>query len=119
MAKITGPLLSATASGKIGERLTFSQRKSGQQARFQRAQKDVVNDSHLLVRAKYSEACVAWGLLFNEEKQVYRNLAQGKPLTGFNQFVKAYMLDPNFSIYRWSDSDVKWSDSNVNWLGGI
>ena len=119
MAKIKGPLMSVSASGSIAKRVTFSQRKTGQQARWQNPPKDVANDAQLAVRLKYIEACTAWGLLSDEEKQVYRNTAQGKPLTGFNQFVKEYILSPLLSIYNWSDTDVAWSDTNVNWNGGI
>jgi len=68
MAKINGPLLSVKASGTIGPRLTFSVRKSGQQARFQRAQKDRITPNRTLQRAKFLLGLTMWRLLPPDEK---------------------------------------------------
>jgi len=40
--KIKSPLFSQSVSGTIADALTFSNRKTGQQVRFQRKQKDVL-----------------------------------------------------------------------------
>jgi len=75
MAKIIGPLFSNTASGSIGPRLTFSVRKSGQQARFQRAQKDVNSDSQNTQRGRYTSAVSWWKILTAAEKIEWMSLA--------------------------------------------
>ena len=59
MAKLAGPLLSLQASGSLGPRLTFSQRKSGPQVRFQRAQADVITDARTTQR-EYFQTAVSW-----------------------------------------------------------
>jgi len=59
MAKITGPLLSISASGSIGPRLTYSKRTSGQQVRYQRAQTDYVNEARATQRG-YFQTAVGW-----------------------------------------------------------
>jgi len=68
MVKITGPLLSNTASGIIGERLVFSRRATGQQVRFQRAQKDVITATRTAQRFKFSMARDWWLMLNDSEK---------------------------------------------------
>lgn len=69
MAKIQGPLLSLSASGSIGPRLTFSQRKSGQQARFQKAQVDVITSERTTQRAYFDEAVGKWNSLSGPEQE--------------------------------------------------
>lgn len=90
MAKLTGPLMSQNASGSIGARLTFSRRKTGQQARFQRAQKDKKSVGQLRNREVYFEAVGDWQALPVAEKEIYNKKAVGRGLTGFNLFVKDY-----------------------------
>jgi hypothetical protein len=60
MAKLKGPLLSETARGSFGPRLTFSRRPSGQQARYQRAQKDYENEARAAQRIKFFIAKNWW-----------------------------------------------------------
>jgi len=71
MAKITGPLLSQEARGSIASRLTFSVRKTGQQARFQRAQKDVVTVKRTVQRQKFSLGLDFWRSLPDNEKNYW------------------------------------------------
>ena len=68
MAKIEGPLLSMGASGSMGPRLTFSQRKSGQQVRFQRKQKDYVNTARTTQRGYFQTAAGWWSEMTTAEK---------------------------------------------------
>jgi len=94
MAKITGPLYSQNASGKIGERLVFSNRASGQQARYQRAQKDVVTTARTAQRTRYQDAVSSWENLDDVTKSIFVTLAShGLRYTGYNLFVKLYLLN--------------------------
>jgi len=68
MAKIDGPLLSMAASGSMGPRLTFSQRKSGQQVRFQRAQTDIVTSARATQRDYFKSAAGWWSEMTAAEK---------------------------------------------------
>jgi hypothetical protein len=74
MAKLTGPLMSNTASGTLGPRLTFSQRKSGQQVRFQKKQKDVITDLRTAQREKFTTSTGWWNLLTLSEKKEWYDL---------------------------------------------
>lgn len=60
MAKVKGPLLSESASGSIGPRLTFSKRASGSQVRYQKAQTDYENAARKVIRDNYRAALVLW-----------------------------------------------------------
>ena len=102
MAKIESPLLSDSASGSVGPCLTFSQKKSGQQVRFQKKQKDVASDPRLLQRAKFLDASLScrffgyggafYGIVFaGVDKAFYDEKAAGKPLTGYNVCIEDYL----------------------------
>jgi len=91
MAKIKGPLLSLTASGKIAERLVFSLRSSGQQVRFQRKQADVITESRTSQREVYSAAVSAWKLLSDVAKIEWISEAKNLQFTGYNLFMQNYL----------------------------
>ena len=74
--KLTGPLLSETASGSMGPRLTFSQRKSGQQVRFQRAQKDVITAPRTAQRLKFTQGLLLWNSMPDNEKHYWDMLSK-------------------------------------------
>jgi len=62
------PLFSISASGSVGPRLTFSQRKSGPQVRIQKAQLDALSVPQLLERSYFVEAYEHWNTLTIENK---------------------------------------------------
>lgn len=93
MAKVRGPLMSLTASGLVGSRLVFSQRKTGQQVRFQRSNIDANTFDQKTNRAVYQDSVAEWNLLSVAEKNVWKNLAKGRSLTGFNLFIKDYYMN--------------------------
>jgi len=88
MPKVTGPLLSFSASGSVSPLLTFSIRKSGQQVRYQKKQKDVLTDDRIEARANYSAAVSAWNVLSAPEKLAYSLRAKNLTMTGYNLFMK-------------------------------
>jgi len=74
MPKVSGPLYSVSASGSIGERLTFSKRASGQQARFQKPQKDRTTAERTIQRAKFSLGLDLWRSLPLLEKAYWKTV---------------------------------------------
>lgn len=68
MAKLSGPLLSLSAAGTLGEVLTFSQRKIVNQVRYQRGQKDYVNPARATQRGYFQTAAGWWGELTTTEQ---------------------------------------------------
>jgi len=69
MVKIRNPLFSLGAHGSVGTVLTYSKRKSGNQVRLQRGQKDVITDERTTMREYYAEALEKWHTLTDSEKQ--------------------------------------------------
>ena len=66
--KVKGPLFSLEASGSIGPHLTFSQRKSGQQVRHQKAQADVTTSDRTTQRDYFIEAYGKWNSLSSAQQ---------------------------------------------------
>lgn len=60
--KVFGPMHSDAAHGTFGGVLTFSERASGAQVRFQRKQKDVITSARTTQRNKFITAKEMWPL---------------------------------------------------------
>jgi len=99
MPKVTGPLGSLSASGSVGDILTFSQRKSGQQVRFQRKQKDVLTAGRIAHRAEYSAGVSLWNNLTSAQKLWFKTAVRGIAMTPFSLFIKNYLLDKFLKIW--------------------
>lgn len=91
--------MSVTAQGSIAGNLTFSIRKSGQQARFQRKQRDYVSTARAAQRAKYQTVVAAWRALSPTEKAVYDVLADGKHMSGYNMYVRLFINSSPIRYY--------------------
>ena len=72
MAKLVAPLFSLNASGSIGEALTFSNRRSGAQVRFQKKQKDKRSDDQLSQRELFKTARDWWHTLTPAEQAEWK-----------------------------------------------
>ena len=89
--KVIFPLFSKSAAGTIADVLTFSKRKSGQQCRYQKRQKDVITAPRSSIRADYQKAVAAWGALSEVQQEVYVERAANLHYTGYNLFIKEYL----------------------------
>jgi len=118
MVKIRGPLHSVSASGSVAGNLTFSQRKSGQQARWQKKQKDYVNPARANVRSLYSNAVSAWNSLTKEAKNVWKQASQGKQMTGYNFFVQDYITNSGFIIVNKNENNKEYFENPASNLYG-
>jgi hypothetical protein len=97
MVKIKGALFSESASGSVTPCMTFSNRKSGQQVRFQRKQKTKTpswaqSNEHNIYRTIY----IYWLCITTAQKKIYNDLATQKNLhcSGWNYFLKLAIHDP-------------------------
>ncbi len=102
--KIKGPLQSQNASGMIGPRITFSKRSSGQQARFQKKQKDAKSAAQLSQRGKFENASLScrffeygvayFGIsFFGIDENYYPSKAKAEKMTGYNICIKEAIAD--------------------------
>ncbi len=103
--KVQGPLFSLEAHGTIGDLLTFSKRRTGQQVRYQRKQKDAQSVDQVSHRAKFvssSFACRFFNFgvafygssIFGLSDEIYSGEAEGKTLSEYNLCVADNI--PNF-----------------------
>lgn len=95
MVKISGPVMSDSASGQFAKRLTFSQRRSGQQVRqFHQPKKRLTNEQ--AIQRKIISGLVAyWRTFTTAQKAVYNLLAidSGEKITGFNLYIRLACAD--------------------------
>ncbi len=118
MAKPKGPLMSLAASGQIGKKLIFSQRKSGQIVRSYHKPTGAPSESQIAQREIMATCVAGWQSLTDEQKAVYNTQAealnsQGKgPLTGYNLYIRTCLLNPPagyeyFLVVGQTDDDCK------------
>jgi len=94
MPKVTGPLFSVGAQGTLGEVLTFQKGMKGHRVGKVPRHRDAQSQAQLDHRDKFLAARDAWLALSEEEKAEYTakgNLAQ---MTGWNLFLREYILTP-------------------------
>jgi len=72
--KINGPLFSLTASGSLGKEITFSQRRSGQEARFQHRQKNSKTALQLEQQEAFILGIELWGSLDGDERAFWKQI---------------------------------------------
>ena len=100
--KVINPLFSQEAHGTLGDVLTFSKKKEGQLARYQKKQKDVSTISRTEQRQKFQNASFGcrffeygeaiFGVaLFGNEKSLYLEDAKKQGLTLYNVCIKDYI----------------------------
>jgi hypothetical protein len=102
--KVIGPLFSQKAHGTVGDILTFSKRREGQLARYQRKQKDVLTAPRAEQRQKFQNASFAcrffeygeviYGMaLYGNNESFYLEEAKKQGLTGYNVCIKDYIKE--------------------------
>jgi hypothetical protein len=110
MAKLTSPLMSLDARGKFGNCLVFQKRGNKNLVRFQLAQKDILTPRRIIERAKYQNAVLSWNSLEQSTKDFYINMAIGKNFSGYNLYLKMYILgdiiDSDSSIYGFREYGI-------------
>lgn len=88
MAKTFGPLLSISASGSVGKTHTYSNRKTGNQVRYQRKQKDSKSDSQLDQRELIYIIHFLWTQISATQKAIWNTHARTLNISGYNAFIK-------------------------------
>ena len=96
MVKVEGPLGSHSAHGSIGNVLTFSKKKTGQQVRYQKKQADKITPDRADVRALYRLILACWRNKTQVQKDVFNDQIKQKNLqmTGWNYFFKLASANP-------------------------
>lgn len=87
MAKVTGPLFSVDARGKIGDSLVFMGWRGLKTVRSYVIPSNPQTAEQMRVRDNFSNAVSMWGNLSGADQQAWRLLASGQPYSGFNDYV--------------------------------
>lgn len=95
--------MSLKASGTVAGVLTFSDRKTGSQVRYQKKQKDKITVDRSTQRTLFNQAITAWNLLNSAEKKSWNVQAKGQNLTGYNLYISIFIgenikIDSYFGI---------------------
>ena len=91
MAKVTGPMFSMTASGTIGDGLTYRKGKVGCHVLRKQIHHDTAKATQLTQRASYSSAIVFWKSLHVHEKEFYNYLGDQQGITGYNYAIGQFL----------------------------
>lgn len=87
MAKVTGPLFSVDARGKIGDSLVFMGWRGLKTVRSYTVPANPQTEEQMRVRNNFTMAVAMWSQLSGADQTAWRNLAAGQAYSGFNDFV--------------------------------
>jgi hypothetical protein len=95
MAKLTGPLLSETAHGKLAQRLIFSRKNNINVGRSFHMPHKTITLNQWTQRHIIGLLTAHWQVKTTDEKNVYETLAKtsGLNITGFSYFIKVASAD--------------------------
>ena len=88
MAKVTGPLFSIDAAGKFGDSMVFAKWKGINYVRRHTQATQPNTARQRSVRNRFTEGAAMYQLLTGADKFAWKTRAAGKPLTGYNLFMK-------------------------------
>ena len=112
MAKVTGALMSVSASGTIGKRITFTQGKSGARAIAYAAPKNTGAPAH---KENYRAGCATWKLLSEEQQAAWRITGQNRTINGFNAFMSAWLHGQITPATAWDAGGTTWDNGHTTW----
>jgi hypothetical protein len=113
MARVTGPLMSIEAFGMLAGRMIFTRTKTGFRCYENKPPK---NSGTLERKAIYADGCAAWRLLDTEAKQAWRDQAIPLKITGFNLYMREYLITPTPSQpTSWDQAGQNWDQAGQNW----
>ncbi len=97
MAKVKNPLLSLSASGTIGNIVTYAKRKFNQVVSIKLTRKDSNSSLQQVLRQVFIEGTAAWNLLTDPQKLQYEEDAKSLVMTGYNLFIQEY-INENYGV---------------------
>jgi len=98
MAKVTAPLFSLNATGKMGT-LVYEKNGNINYVKSNIVSKKPPSISQLARRAKYGEGIEAWRGMSTEDKEIWNTYAKGKEASGFNYFMQFILTSLSVGTY--------------------
>ncbi len=93
MAKVTGPLMSISASGTIGKSLTYGAWKGIAWCREWFVPANPKSDEQVNVRTAFDMLVLLWQDAHPSVKDFYNVFAEGTQMSGFNQWMSRGMKE--------------------------
>jgi hypothetical protein len=87
MAKVTGPLFSLSASGKLGDAIVFTKWRGIIDVRSWVKPKNNQQPNQMIVRNNFSASVDFYHELSGADMEALRKVAENKPYTGYNQYI--------------------------------
>lgn len=109
MVKTRMPLLSAEASGTIGNLITFQRTPKGIKAYKYKKHADAETTDQLTQRSYYSEALIIWRLLSDTQKAYWKVRAGIKYFSAYHAFLSDYISQSiiNPILFLWDN--LQWN----------
>lgn len=93
MAKVTGPLMSITASGTFADTIVYASIRGNQYARIWKTPANPNSAAQQVIRGYFTDAVNAWHAETSTVRTAWDNYAKssGYNGNGFNEYVGAYI----------------------------
>lgn len=91
MARVSGPFLSLAASGTVSKLITASRWKGIAYMREWFKPQNPRTEAQVKQRTRLTKAVASWHLESAETKALWEQASAGKPVSGFNLYVKRYI----------------------------
>lgn len=116
MAKVSGPLMSVTASGSIGGTVTLLRAMNRNIAKRKSKPSGPPSAAQLARRAAYAAAAATWSALSPAEKLGYKPQADQLQITPFNYFMRvALFAFSSGSGVQWDNGAAQWDSGSAVW----
>ncbi len=117
MAKITGGLFSLQAHGALGKRFVFTSNKHSAAVKNYAHPDNPRTLAQLARRQAYTDACAAWQLLTQPQKNGWALTAKTRKITGFNLFVSDWLKSALIGTYTtWDAGFTTWDGKITVWF---
>lgn len=105
-----------TARGAIGRVISYQSKATTQTARQYSVARGRPTTAQKKQRALYRRAITAWSALTETEKITWARIGDASRITGYNMYLRAYLLNPppaGSSI--WDAGATTWDNDLSNW----
>jgi hypothetical protein len=117
MAKVSGPLMSVTATGSIAQTLTMLRQSGRNIAKRKSSPGGAPSAAQLARRAYYRQASADWMALTPLEKSAWKPAADAAQITPYNAYMSAALAaySPATGV-SWDTGAAVWDGGSAVWI---